>query len=464
MTRDLLPEIESALAPVVAGRAVGLERILIGSDALSRLAAQVVLVAREGPIVVLEDATPMRRGDDDLKATAHALLETVGVVNRVVLGSPDRPLHADAGVLEQAAAAVSGAGCVVTVGSGTITDIGKHACGQHPGLPLVVVQTAASVNGYADDMSVILKDGVKRTVPSIWPRVLIIDTEVLRDAPGELTGSGYAEMMAMFTAPADWKLAATVGMDSSFQQPLVDLFRADGEQLLSVAGKIGTRDSHALEFLARALTTSGLAMGVAGRTAPLSGTEHLISHLIDMSARVKGVPTGLHGAQVGVAAVVAATIWDWLLTQLDPDELIAALAPDLDAARARVSEAFGWLDDDGSAVGECWLGYQEKLDAWSRRSAPESPTRDWDAVVSGFRALLAEPGEMVESLKAVGAPTRFSELEPAVDPDRARWAVASCHLMRDRFTVADLAALTGRWSRQDVDEVLERAASWGGGL
>ena len=57
------------------------------------------------------------------------------------------------------------------------------------------------------------------------------------------------------------------------------------------------------------MTLTGIAMGVAGRTAPLSGTEHLLSHLLDMAAGVAGRPLAFHGAQVGVASVLAATIW-----------------------------------------------------------------------------------------------------------------------------------------------------------
>ena len=46
----------------------------------------------------------------------------------------------------------------------------------------------------------------------------------------------------------------------------------------------------------------------------------------------------------------------------------------------------------------------------------------------------------------------------------ARWALANCHLMRDRFTVADLAFLMGIWEPADVDSLLLDAAALGAGL
>ena len=39
------------------------------------------------------------------------------------------------------------------------------------------------------------------------------------------------------------------------------------------------------------------------------------------------------------------------------------------------------------------------------------------------------------------------------------WAVANCHLMRDRFTVVDLLDLLGNWTEQDRATVTAAAAS-----
>ena len=73
---------------------------------------------------------------------------------------PRRRGHARAAT----AAARGRRGLILSVGSGTIADIGKVVSARL-GLPHVVVQTAASVNGFSDDQSVLLVDGVKRTTP-----------------------------------------------------------------------------------------------------------------------------------------------------------------------------------------------------------------------------------------------------------------------------------------------------------
>jgi glycerol-1-phosphate dehydrogenase [NAD(P)+] len=86
----------------------------------------------------------------------------------------------------------------------------------------------------------------------------------------------------------------------------------------------------------------------------------------------------------------------------------------------------------------------------------------WPALRSELAALVGDPAAIAAGLRAVGAPTRFGEL--GVDAGRARWAVGASHLMRERFTVADLMFLAGRFGPDDVASVLGEAALLGGGV
>ena len=105
---------------------------------------------------------------------------------------------------------------MVSIGGGTITDIGKVASAVIGGVPLVVVQTAASVDGFTDDVSVLLRNGVKRTTPSRWPDIVLADVATVDQAPTAMNVAGFGELNSMFTAPADWLLASLIGVDTSF--------------------------------------------------------------------------------------------------------------------------------------------------------------------------------------------------------------------------------------------------------
>jgi glycerol-1-phosphate dehydrogenase [NAD(P)+] len=445
---------------------IGLQAVEIGDDALETLPGLVARLARPGPIVMLVDTTPMRRGEADLKPLVESRLRQVGEVRVAVIGRGRAELHADDTALAEGDAAIAGAGIVVVVGSGTMCDIGKDTTHRAGDLPLVIVQTAVSVNAFSDDMSVLVRDGVKRTTPTRWPDALVIDLGVIAAAPEDMNRAGFGELASMFTAPADWYLAGALGMDDAWHPSPVAMFRREGDALLAAADAVHAHQSSGLELLARLMTLSGMALGVAGKTAPISGSEHLVSHLVDMEAEATGRPLAFHGAQVGVAALVMALAWHETLATFDPAAVdLEAAYPEPAAVWADVRRAFGPLDASGRVADECWRDVERKLARWqAARPRFETFLADWPEHRRRLGRYLVDPAVLVDAVRRSGAPTRFSELEPAVGPALARWAIGSMPLMRDRFVLADLRAFTGSWTAADVDRLLGRAAELGVGL
>jgi glycerol-1-phosphate dehydrogenase [NAD(P)+] len=439
--------------------AIGLGRVVLGPEALEDLETEVEAIRRPGPVVVLQDETSMRRGADDLKALVAERLTGRFETRLVTLTAHDTELHADADALAQADRVVAGAGCVVALGSGTVADIAKDATFRADGAPLLLIQTAVSVNAFSDDMAVLLRDGVKRTVPSRWPDTLLIDLAVIADAPAAMNRAGFGELCSMFTAPADWYLARALGMDDTYDPAVVDLFRDGADGLLEGADRVRTNDPAMLAELAGRMTLTGIAMGVAGRTAPLSGTEHLLSHLLDMAAGAAGRPLAFHGAQVGVAALLAATLWADTLERWDPARLAdPGTTPDRDRLRARVHETFQPLDPTGRMAAECWRDVEAKLDRWSGTTASRATAaRDWPSHRSDLAALVTPPATLAAALRAAGAASTADALDPPPDLEVLRWAVRALPFMRERFTVADLHLFTGTWTDAVADDLLERS-------
>lgn len=409
-------------------------------------------------VVVLADAVPYRRRGEDLKAkVVHLLDARFDVVRATLVGH--RPLHADDDAIAQAARAVQGADAVVTVGGGTVTDIGKVVTAA-TGQPLVVVQSAASVDGFTDNVSVVLRDGVKRTIPSRWPDVVLADVPTVLEAPAHLNAAGYGEVLSMHTAPADWYLATLAGVDDSFHPAPRDLLVTFGASMADWSAGVGAGDPASVEQLTRMLVVRGVATGVAGSTACLSGVEHLVSHMLDLHHGERGLPTGLHGAQVGVASVVAAAAWELLLDRLDPavNDLDALLAEDAGTRPEDVPAVFTALDPTGRVGAECARDFAAKDARWqAARPHVESLLRDWARHRDTFRRMLPGAAALGTGLRAAGVPARFDELDPAVDGGLARWAVSHCHLMRDRFTVVDLLDRLGWWDEATVTQVLAAA-------
>ncbi|MGZ4707095.1 MAG: iron-containing alcohol dehydrogenase, partial [Acidimicrobiales bacterium] len=430
------------------------------SDRVAPLAAE--LRTGPGDIALLMDRRPMPGPRGEIKATVAAALEGAGEgpVRIAYLGDDRAEVHADAPTLATAVNAVRGAALLVTVGSGTIADIGKYASAQLDGLPHVVVQTAASVNGFADDQSVLVVDGVKRTTPTRWPDRLVIDTDVVGLAPPVMNQAGLGDLLATYTAPADWLLARFVRQDDSFSPAVVTLARDHVDAAVDAAEGVAAGEPAAIELLAAALTLSGISMGVAGRTAPGSGMEHTASHLLEMT---EGENATLHGAKVGVLSTFAACLWEVVREATAAGALAALRFPDEAEMEARVAEAFAPADPSGAMAAECWSDYRHKLARWhAARPRLETLADRWPWFEADVGRLLAPPEHLVSALQRAQAPVRLSDL--GIDPGRSRWALAHCHLMRDRFTIADLAFFMGRWEPADVDSLIARVGALGGGL
>ena len=86
---------------------------------------------------------------------------------------------------------------------------------------------------------------------------------------------------------------------------IIDLEMKAIKEVVDNLEKIKAMDDDAVESLTYGLVLSGIAMQMAGNSRPASGSEHHISHLIEMETVVKG-NTACHGEKVGVAAALIA--------------------------------------------------------------------------------------------------------------------------------------------------------------
>jgi glycerol-1-phosphate dehydrogenase [NAD(P)+] len=443
-----------------------MSRVEIGSEAIDLLHEVVSELTRGRHVALVADATPILRDGENLKERVAQALGKGFELKRSVIGAREEELHADEEALAEVEAAVEGSDCVVAVGSGTITDLCKEAAARKGDVPLVVVQTAASVNAFAINMSVLLKSGVKRTKVSKWPDALLIDVPTLTGAPSVMTLAGFGDLQATWTSPADWRLAALMGMDDYYQPAPLTMVFEQAREVTDAAAAVGRHEPQAVEKLARCLALGGMAAGAVGKTAPLSGTEHLVSHLLDMVAGKHHLPFNFHGAQVGIAAVPVSAAWEELFYRLDPAKIdVDACFPSNGAMEPMVREAFAELDPAGGIGDECWSDYALKLERWRKcRPQFEEFLANWSRHRVELRDMVVPPERLGRALKESGAPARFGELDPLVPGETAFWALRNCHLMRNRFTIADLLFFIGWWDDEFVERLLERARSAGGGL
>lgn len=411
---------------------VGVRKIAAGPGVLEDLCEIVRQNLSPGGrcLVLADEATWEAAG----RRAAGLLAGSFSVVEKVLVPDGEKRVSAREEYLPGIAAAARGAGLVLTVGSGTVTDLGK-CLGHRAGIPVACVATAASMNGYTSGVAAILSGGVKLTLPVTPARAVIADDEILAGAPPEMTRAGFADFTAKPCAGADWLLSSIMTGEDYCSLPMEITGAGPAEGL---ARRLSAGSPGAARELADALNRGGIGMLVAGTSAPASGAEHLFSHFLDMHCHQSGREVfALHGLQVGVGVVIASRLYA-ACASLAPREaaarLCSAVPPDFDAAYEALSALFpgsaGILADEMRAKRAALKAMREKIPA------------AWEKLGREVFPLVPGPGETVGALDAAGCPTETAGLG-LEDPEIALRAISLARFIRRRVTVLDLAAETG---------------------
>ncbi|CAG0987137.1 glycerol-1-phosphate dehydrogenase [NAD(P)+] [Anaerolineales bacterium] len=415
-------------------------------------------VHQNKPLIVVMDETSKRRDGRDLQAQALDTLRKDGWQVRLCIMPSDESgqVHTDMPHIQMVQKSLSTSCAVLSIGSGVVTDIAKHGCflyQQETGekVPFVVVQTANSVSAYTSNMSPTFVDGVKRTLDSRYPDALICDLETLRDAPYEMTVGGVGDMLAVFVSFPDWYLAHRLGMDSTYSELAKNLVGPLGELLLEHAEGIRTGKMESVAMLAKIIALGGLAMSLSHATTPMSGFEHVMSHVLDLQAEIEHTPLAVHGSQVALATLAGAEMYRCFLADFDPRSLrVDECYPSMDLMKKRVESGFAEIDPSGKAGMECWADYSQKLEKWhAHRKDFESVLKEWDSVRAQLQVETCPPETIRDILQAVEAPTHWSQLNPPVDEKGARFAFMHASLMRKRLTLGDLLIFMN-WDRETL--------------
>ena len=200
----------------------------------------------------------------------------------------------------------------------------------------------------------------------------------------------------------------------------------------------GTLESTGI--LAKLIALAGLAMSLSHATAPLSGYEHVISHVLDLVAEQNHRPVAQHGTQVALATLLTTAAYHVFLNEFEPAEVhLGNCYPTETQMKQRIETAFLALDPTGRVAAECWSDYRIKLEAWhARRAEFENALHGWPEIRARLSALVKPPEVTSRILHAISSPVRFEELTPAPTDAEVQFAFRSAPLIRHRFTLGDL--------------------------
>jgi glycerol-1-phosphate dehydrogenase [NAD(P)+] len=332
---------------------------------------------------------------------------------------------------------LKGADLIIAAGSGTINDLGKLASFRL-GIPYITVPTAASMNGYTSSIAAIMKDGLKQTVNCHQAAAVVADIDIISSAPLHLSQSGLGDLESKPVSTADFKLSSLLKKTYYCSAPGDLVTKAEAEAAEYAKGiKEGSRE--AVEALTNALLLSGCSMKLAGSSSPASGGEHLISHHWDMTAAGENRIEGWHGAQVGVASIVMAQLYEQL-QQIDPEQIdidrLAAVRPTVSQLKHQIVKRHG-----------AW-GEQAYLEFSKKYQHETGYKKELKYIVSNWKSIwkdlsMLKPATRIRNiLMNAGAPVTVKAL--GLTPDHLYNSFIAAREIRGRFTVLDFAADIGQ--------------------
>uniref|UniRef100_A0AAU2UZC2 Iron-containing alcohol dehydrogenase family protein n=1 Tax=Streptomyces sp. NBC_00003 TaxID=2903608 RepID=A0AAU2UZC2_9ACTN len=187
---------------------------------------------------------------------------------------------------------------VVGLGGGKIIDCAKYAAARI-GLPLVAVPTNLAHDGLCSPVATLDNDAGRGSYGVPTPIAVVIDLDVIREAPARFVRSGIGDAVSNISCIADWELSNRE-TGESIDGLAAAMARQAGEAVLRHPG--GVEDDGFLQVLAEGLVLTGISMSISGDSRPASGACHEINHAFDILFPKRAAS---HGEQVGLGAAFA---------------------------------------------------------------------------------------------------------------------------------------------------------------
>ncbi|MBQ9485683.1 MAG: sn-glycerol-1-phosphate dehydrogenase [Clostridia bacterium] len=319
--------------------------------------------------------------DVNTKPYAEEIIESVkkAADSVVEIGFDDRDLIPDERVCDRTQNESRGVDYILAVGSGSLNDVAKSQS-YKLGIKCGVLATAASMDGYCSRGAALMQKGVKVTENAHSPSDILIDADIIRKAPKIMTAAGFGDILGKYTALTDWKTANAV-KGEEINVKAFEMMKRSLDDCMAGYEDLTRYMPQAVSALMESLIVAGLAMAECGNSRPASGSEHHISHFLEMDFIRRGERVPLHGVKVGLGTMVSV-------------------------------EIYNYIKDNKIPFYNC-----EK--------------------VYGFASELPKVEEIGKKLKKMGCPTRFSEI--GVRKETMEQAIEKAYTVRDRFTVLTLA-------------------------
>lgn len=332
---------------------------------------------------------------------------------------------------------------IVTVGSGVLNDIGKIVANT-ASKPCVIVGTAPSMDGYASASSSMEVEGLKVTLASKCPEVILGDLDILCAAPTDMMISGLGDMLAKYVSICEWRISQLINGEY-YCERIAGLVRLALKKCVDNSDGLLKRDREAVRAVFEGLIICGVAMKYAGISRPASGVEHYISHIWDMRGVEFNLPTEFHGTQCAVGTLIAAKVYEKLMAMTPDREKALAYADSFDfTAWSDTLRAFLGKGAESMIAQEA---KEHKYDKEAHKARLERIIENWEQIRTIVREEVPSSAELEALLDRLGAPKTPAEL--GIDPAILPMTFRATKDIRDKYVLSRLC-----WDLGVLEEII----------
>ncbi|MEP7290975.1 MAG: iron-containing alcohol dehydrogenase [Chloroflexota bacterium] len=189
-------------------------------------------------------------------------------------------------------------GVVYGVGGGMVADAAKYV-GWKRGLPVVIIPTALSQDGFFTALVAARGDGTVNYITTGPAEKLIIDWEVIRAAPQNVRGAAIVELLTIVTGILDWRYAQEHNKttpETRFVPWAAGLMAGIAQQAFKIATGVGRGNVESLRNLLDLICMEVQLTNQMGHNRPQEGSEQYFAYAIE--------PRAGHGRPVPYADMV----------------------------------------------------------------------------------------------------------------------------------------------------------------
>ena len=214
-------------------------------------------------------------------------------------------------VMEKVKAESIGYDLIMCVGSGSLNDVCKYVSKEN-NIVCATLPTACSMDGYLSKGSALMIQNKKVTLEANPPIAILVNTNVLKTAPKEMTAAGFGDIIGKYTALTDWHLSNIIN-NEEINYEAYNMMEKALNDVVSSYDSLLKNDDDSIRKLIDALLIAGTSMAICGNSRPASGSEHHISHYLEMDFNNRGLVIPPHGVKVAMGTLVSIDLYNNLL-------------------------------------------------------------------------------------------------------------------------------------------------------